>query len=88
MSLLSSTVVAIIIGVILFVLLIKLLKKPLKWVWKLALNALSGYIGLFFLNLLGGAVGLHIDVTIWSALIVGILGLPGIIILLIYQYLL
>ncbi len=83
-----STIIAVVIGIVLFVLLLKLLRKPLKWVWKLLLNAVSGYIGLFFLNLLGGLVGLSLDLNLVNAIVVGILGLPGVGLLLVIKYLL
>lgn len=81
-------IAAVIVGVLLIWLLFKILKTPLKWAWKLLLNALSGFVALFVLNLLGGLVGLSLDVTWLNAIVVGILGLPGVLLLLIVKYLL
>lgn len=67
-------------------LLFKLLKKPLKWAVKLILNALIGYVGLFVLNFLGGFVGISLGINALNAVITGVLGLPGVILLLLIKY--
>ena len=64
----------------------KLLKKPLKWIVKLILNALIGYVGLFVLNLLGGFVGISLGINAFNAAVTGLLGLPGVILLLLIKY--
>lgn len=81
--------IAIIIGAVLLLwLFIKIFKKPIKWVFKLLLNALVGFIALFFINYLGSFVGLHITVGWLSAIVTGVLGIPGIVLLLLIENLL
>ncbi|MBO4879344.1 MAG: pro-sigmaK processing inhibitor BofA family protein [Clostridia bacterium] len=81
----------IIIGVILAVYLIfKLFKISIKLFVKFLINALIGAALLFIFNLLFGEL-LHIDsLTIpinWlTAVVTGVLGVPGVIILLIIRY--
>jgi inhibitor of the pro-sigma K processing machinery len=65
-------------------LLLKLLKKPIKWAIKLLLNALSGFIFLMIFNFFGGIVGLHVPITWLSAIVTGILGVPGVVLLLLF----
>lgn len=76
------------IAVVLIWLLVKLLKTPLKWAWKLLLNALGGFVSLFFLNLIGSLIGVNLDLTWVNAIVVGILGLPGVVLLIIIKYVL
>ena len=86
MTLQTIGIVAVVILLLFLVPIIKLLKKPLKWALKLLIHAASGYIALLVLNFFGGIVGLSIEITWVSAIIVGILGLPGVILLLIMKY--
>ena len=80
MTLQTIGIVAVVILLLFLVPIIKLLKK------KLLIHAASGYIALLVLNFFGGIVGLSIEITWVSAIIVGILGLPGVILLLIMKY--
>lgn len=81
-----TILVGIILSVLLIWMLLKILKMSMKWVWKLLLNALGGVIALFILNSFGGLVGLTLDITWFNAIVAGILGLPGIILLLLIKY--
>ena len=70
-------------GIFLLWLLFKLLAFPLKILWKLLLNAVLGAVMLLLFNLLGGVIGFVIPITPWSALCAGVLGIPGVIILIV-----
>ena len=78
---------AVIICVVLIVLLFKIIKTPLKWAFKLLLNAASGFIALVILNFFGSLVGLSLTVNVINCLVAGILGLPGVVLLLLLKYL-
>ena len=80
------TVGAVIICVLLVVLLFKILKTPLKWAFKLLLNAVGGFIALVVLNFFGGFVGLSLTINLINCLVAGILGLPGVVLLLVLKY--
>lgn len=79
-------IIALVILALLLIPLFKLLKTPLKWAFKLLIHAASGFIALFLLNLFGGLIGITIEITWISAIIVGVLGLPGVILLLLIKY--
>ncbi len=81
------TIGAVVICIVLVVLLFKIIKTPLKWAFKLLLNAASGFIALVILNFLGGIVGLSLTINVINCLVAGILGLPGVVLLLILKYL-
>ena len=73
--------------VFLLILFIVLLAKPLKWIFKLLLNALSGFIALILLNFVGGFFGFSLTVNFLNCLIAGFLGMPGVILLIAIKYL-
>lgn len=69
------------VGVVILYVLLKLLKWPIK----LLINGIFGVIALYIVNLLGASFGISIGINIFTALIAGILGLPGIIALILFQ---
>jgi inhibitor of the pro-sigma K processing machinery len=79
-------ILAYIVGIILLFLIAKLLLVPIKIVWKMIVNALIGGITLILINLIGSFFGLHIDINIITSLITGFLGVPGVIVILLLQY--
>lgn len=83
-----GTILLVIVAVLLIWLLLKILKTPLKWALKLLLNAACGFVALFILNLLGEMVGASLDMTWLNAIIIGVLGIPGVVLLIIVKYLL
>lgn len=58
---------------------------PIKIIIKLIINALVGGLLLFFFNLVGGIFGLSIMINPLNAIIAGVLGVPGVILILILQ---
>ena len=79
-------IILLLIGSGLIALLIKLLKKPLKWAFKLALHAAFGFIFLFIFNFVGAWADLSLEINWINCLLAGALGVPGVIALLILQY--
>lgn len=73
------------VGLSVLWLVCKLLTVPIKLIWKLVVNAIIGALGLLVLNFIGGLVGLSIPITPISALVTGVFGVPGVILLLIFQ---
>lgn len=75
-------------GLFVLWLLFKLIAFPIKILWKLLINAIVGAVILLIFNLLGGIIGVTLAITPLNALVAGILGVPGVIILLIVKFLL
>lgn len=75
-------------GILIVVAFGKALKVPLKLAVKLLINGLLGGIVILLINLLGEYIDFYIPLNIFSALIAGTLGLPGVILLIILKYLL
>lgn len=64
----------------------KMLILPMKMIIKLIINSILGGIILVIINFLGGFFGeVHIGINIWTSLIVGILGIPGAVLLIIIK---
>lgn len=61
--------------------------KPLKFIGKIILNSLIGALVLILFNYFGQYTGVHIGVNEFTALFVGLLGLPGFIALLLVKLL-
>ncbi|MBQ7667807.1 MAG: pro-sigmaK processing inhibitor BofA family protein [Clostridia bacterium] len=76
-----------VIAVVVLYLILKVISVPIKILKWVVCNAIVGGIVLFLLNLIGGYFGLHIDINIISALVTGVLGIPGVILLIILKFL-
>ena len=83
-----AAILAFAFGLLLLYVVGRALIVPLKIVIRLVYNALIGGVVLLLLNFIGGYFGLHIALNPVTALIVGFLGVPGIIMLLVLQYIL
>lgn len=83
-------VIVVLLGVAggLISLLLRLLKKPIKWAFKLLLHAVFGFVFLGIFNFVGAWVNLSLTVNWLSAVIAGVLGVPGVILLLVFKYIL
>ena len=61
----------------------KLFLCPLKIILKLAVNSLIGGAAILLINIIGAEIGIIIPLNMLNALIVGVLGLPGAILLIV-----
>lgn len=59
----------------------KILFVPLKMIFKLILNSILGGILIWLINLAGITWGLHIGINVITMLTVGLLGVPGAVLL-------
>ena len=75
-------------AVVVVVLLVKILSAPIRLIFKLLLNALFGFLILFVFNFFSSFIGLTLEINLLSALIAGVLGVPGVILLILLQILL
>jgi inhibitor of the pro-sigma K processing machinery len=73
-----------VIAIVAMVILVKIFSWPLKILGKLILNGALGVLLLLLVNFLG----ISIPINAVSALIAGFLGVPGVIFLIIYFFLL
>lgn len=83
----ASIVILIIFGVLLLSLLVRLLKTPIKWAFKLLINTGIGFVALFLLNFFGDPIGVNLGLNWFNAVVTGVLGVPGVVLLLLIKYL-
>jgi len=50
---------------------------PIKWISKLIFNSILGGLMIWAINLIGGIWGFHIGLNFFTAIMVGLLGIPG-----------
>lgn len=72
-------------AIVLLLVLGKLFLWPLKMVFKIAVNSIAGGIVILAINYIGAYFGVMIPLNMINALIVGVLGIPGAILLLIFN---
>jgi len=82
-----NIIIAYAFGLFLLYLIARLLLVPLKILLKLVYNGLIGGAILFLVNLVGGYFGLYIPINPITALVAGFLGVPGVILLVLLQFL-
>ena len=68
-------------GVLLCVLLFKILAAPMKLITKLLINTAVGYVVLFIFSFFAEFFDVSIGLNLVNAVIVGVMGIPGIILL-------
>ena len=61
----------------------KIFLFPIKKILKLVFNTIIGGAIIYIINLIGASFGFHIGLNIITSLVVGILGIPGSILLII-----
>jgi inhibitor of the pro-sigma K processing machinery len=83
-----DVVLAYALGLVLLYVVGWLLLVPLRIILKFIYNAIIGGIILWLLNLVGGLFGIKVAINPVTALIVGFLGIPGLILILLLQFIL
>ena len=61
----------------------KIFIVPIKIIVRLILNSIAGGILIYIINFIGSAFGFHIGLNVITSIFVGILGIPGAILLII-----
>lgn len=76
--------------VVLFLLVaaVRLFSTPLKLALRVLINAVLGFAAMWLLNLTSDLTGLSLGLNVFNALTVGVLGVPGFLLLLLVQWVL
>jgi inhibitor of the pro-sigma K processing machinery len=74
-------IVAFAVGLIVLCLIGKIISLPMKILWKMITNSIVGAVLLWVVNLFGAGV----QITFIKALVAGVLGVPGVIIVLLMK---
>ena len=78
-------IAAIVLGVIV---VLRLLAKPIRFIFKLLINTVLGFVLLWLIIFFGGGLGIALELSLLNAVIVGLLGIPGVLLLLAIHFLL
>lgn len=70
--------VAIIGGLILLLLIMGTSLKPIRFLGQGVIKVIIGAVFLFFLNMLGNQVGIHVPINLVTSAVAGLLGIPGV----------
>ena len=70
------------------VVLLRLLRSPLRLILRLAYNTLLGFGALWIVHFAAPFSGISLGFNLWNALTVGVLGGPGLALLLLVQWVL
>lgn len=85
---LNQTIIAALLGGFFLIALLRVFSAPLRLAARLLMNTLLGFLALWAVNLTAGLTGITLGLNLWNALVVGILGLPGFVLLLLVQWVL
>ena len=66
----------------------KIFIVPIKTILKVVINSILGGIIIFIINLIGAYFNFHIGLNLITSIFVGILGIPGVIVIIIIKLLL
>ena len=79
----SVSMIVVIAAIVLAVILVlRILSKPIRFLFKLLINTVLGFVLLWIINFFGGAIGLALEFSLINALVIGLLGIPGVLLLL------
>lgn len=76
------------LAAVLLAALIRIFKAPLRLALKMLINTLMGFLALYLVGLTAPYTGIQLGMNLWNALVVGVLGLPGFILLILIQWIL
>ena len=80
-----NVIIAYAFGILLIYLIGRMFLMPIKLIFRLVYNALIGGAMLWLLNFIGGHIGFTIAINPVTALVAGFLGLPGVILLILFK---
>ena len=81
----TEKVLLVLLGVFALLALLKLFAAPLKLAGKLLVNTLLGFALLGLLNVLGVLARLSLGLNLFNALVIAILGVPGLALLILLR---
>ncbi|MFA1819574.1 pro-sigmaK processing inhibitor BofA family protein [Virgibacillus oceani] len=74
----STVVITIMVALIILLLIVGAPVKPMRFIGHTTIKLGIGILFLFFVNVFGGAIGLHIPINLFTVVVSGFLGLFGV----------
>lgn len=84
----TMSILAYAAGLVLIAVFCRIFIKPIGKMLRLILNGIIGGLILAAINFAGGFAGITVNINPLTSLIAGVLGLPGVILVIILQYIL
>lgn len=81
----ANSILAFLAGIIFLFIFGKIFIIPLKSILKLVLNSILGGLLLAGINSIGAIFGFHVGLNVITAIFVGVLGIPGAVLLVILK---
>ena len=85
---LSQKIAAGLLAAFFLLALLRIFRSPLRLAVKVLGNTLLGFLALWGVNLAGAATGITLGLNLWNALVIGVLGLPGLVLLVLSRWVL
>ena len=85
---LMQKIIAAALAAFFLIALLQMFRAPLRIALKLLANTLTGFLALWVVTLTAGFTGITLGLNLLNALVIGILGLPGFVLLLLTQWVL
>ncbi|MDY3984210.1 pro-sigmaK processing inhibitor BofA family protein [Dysosmobacter sp.] len=85
---LSQKIIAAVLAGFFIIALLRVFSAPLRVALRLLVNTLLGFLALWVVQLTAGFTGIALGMNLWNALVVGVLGVPGFVLLLLVQWVL
>lgn len=74
-----ANALAYVAGLFFLLLAVQTLSSPLQMAVRVVANSVIGGLALWVINLVGGLVGFHLALNPVSAIVAGVLGVPGVV---------
>ena len=85
---LSQKIIAAVLAGFFIIALLRVFSAPLRVALRLLVNTLLGFLALWVVQMTAGFTGIALGMNLWNALVVGVLGVPGFVLLLLVQWVL
>lgn len=82
-----NTVIVYLACLIVLFIIGKFFYMPLKHIFKLLLNSVLGGVLIYIVNFFGASFGFHIGLNVGTAIFAGVLGVPGVVVLVLVKVL-
>ncbi len=86
MSFDALSISAYIIGLVLVYIFCRIFIRPIRYLFKILAKSVFGGLVLSAINFVGGFAGIMVSVNPFTAFVSGVLGLPGIVLVVLLQY--
>ena len=84
----TMSIMAYAVGLVLIYVFCRIFIRPIKWLAKCLINGVLGGLILAAVNFVGGFAGMYVIINPLTSLISGFLGVPGVLLVIVLQYIL